>query len=117
MSWIHTNYIKYPESKLKLGHKRVSNKEIYETVKRLTEIKIKPNADEERFELDEPIMTSKDIKNMLQRLADKDKNLHRTPERCRTGSYEQLGLVNSYAWIDGRILQGRLNPVADGNYY
>lgn len=115
MSWVYTNYIKYPESKMKLGHRKASKQEIGETIARLNVEKKFPS-DNQGSQQNGPKMSSEEIENMLQRLADPEKNLHRTPERSRTGSDKQMGLVNTYAWTDGRILQSH-PKVADGNWY
>lgn len=115
MSWINTNYIKYPESKLKLGHRKASKQEIEETVTRLNVVKKDLSENGQISQLNGPKMSSEEIENMLQRLAHKEKNVERTPDRSRTGSYRQLGLVSSYAWTDGRILKSHFKT-ADGNY-
>ena len=116
MSWINANYIKYPESKMKLGHRKASKQEIEETVTRLNVVKKDSSESYEKSPLNGPKMSSEGIDNMLQRLADKEKNMERTPDRSRTGLYEQLGLVSSYAWTDGRILRSHMKT-ADGNYF
>lgn len=56
------------------------------------------------------------IDEMLERLANADKNKEKTPERQRTGAGREMGVVNTYAWMDGRVLRSRLTR-ADGNWY
>ena len=61
-------------------------------------------------------LSKEQIDEMLERLANADKNKEKTPERQRTGAGREMGVVNTYAWMDGRVLRSRLTR-ADGNWY
>lgn len=54
--------------------------------------------------------------DMLERLANAVKNKEKTPESQRTGAGKVMGVVNSYAWKDGRLLKSRITR-PDGNWY
>lgn len=56
------------------------------------------------------------IDEMLERLANTEKNREKTPESRRIGAGKVMGVVNTYAWIDGRLLKSRITR-ADGNWY
>ena len=62
-------------------------------------------------------MTTEMLRNiMLERLADASKNTEKAPERQRTGAGREMGVVNTYAWINGRLLRSRVTR-PDGNWY
>lgn len=114
MSWINTRYINYPEKKLSLGHQKLSNEQVEAVVDRLNVVK----KCEERSNATGPSvnMTRDEISDMVDRLADKEKNIEKTPERDRTGACKQMGIVNTYAWNDGKILRNNIHQ-PDGNFY
>lgn len=113
MSWIKSNYVQYPDSKLSLGHQKVSASEVEEIVDRLNVVK---KTEERSLPTSGPKITKDEIDQMVERLADKDRNLEKTPERNRTGADKQMGIVNTYAWNDGTIMRNRLHT-GDGNFY
>lgn len=113
MSWIHISHIHYPETKLSLGHKKLPADQVEAIVERLNVVK----KHEERTGPDTTVtMTKEEISQMVDRLADKDKNFEKTPERDRTGACKQMGIVNTYAWNNGQILGNTMHS-ADGNFY
>lgn len=61
-------------------------------------------------------LSKEQIDDMLERLANAKKNKEKTPERQRTGAGRHMGVVNTYAWMDGRLLRSRITR-ADGNWY
>ncbi|XP_031566742.1 uncharacterized protein LOC116301767 [Actinia tenebrosa] len=113
MSWIQSNYIQYPDSKLSLGHKKVSAAEVEEIVDRLNVVK---KTEERKLPTTGPKITKEEIEQMVERLADKERNLEKTPERNGTGADEKMGVVNTYAWVNGSIMRNRLKT-GDGNFY
>lgn len=113
MSWIHTNYIKYPDYKQSLG-KKLPKEQVNAVVNRLHVV----NKQEQSSDTQEKRsrMSKEEIDDMVERLADKDKNLLKTPERDRTGALSESGVVNTYAWNCGKTV--RIHPHrADGNFF
>ena len=112
MSWNKTSYIKYPEYK---GQPCLPREQIDAMVARLNTTKTldgngnatKPSAKQ---------LSKEEIDEMLDRLADAGRNKDKTPERQRTGAAREMGIVNTYAWMDGRVLRSRVTR-ADGNWY
>lgn len=113
MSWIISNYIQYPDSKLSLGHKKVSAAEVEEIVDRLNVVK---KTEERSLPTSGSKITKEEIGQMVDRLADKERNLEKTPERNRTGADKKMGIVNTYAWTNGSIMRNRMHT-GDGNFY
>lgn len=112
MSWIKTAYIKYPEFKRQTG---LPKEQVDAMIARLNTTK---TLDDNR-NATKPIgkqLSQEQIDEMLERLADASKNKDKTPERQRTGAGRNMGVVNTYAWMDGRVLRSRLTR-ADGNWY
>ena len=111
MSWNRTSYIKYPEFKQKAS---IPRDELDAVVARLSAPK--PADTEKANEASEKLLNKEQIDEMLERLANTEKNREKTPERQRIGAAKVMGIVNSYAWIDGRLLKNRITR-ADGNWY
>ena len=61
-------------------------------------------------------LSSEQLADMLERLANVAKNKEKTPESQRTGSGRVMAVVNTYAWKDGRLLKSRITR-PDGNWY
>ena len=61
-------------------------------------------------------LSQEQLADMLERLANAVKNKDNTPESQRTGAGRVMGVVNSYAWKDGRLLKSRITR-PDGNWY
>lgn len=111
MSWIKTSYIKYPEYKRQSS---LPKEQVDAMVARLNVIKtlddngIATNEDAKQ-------LTKEKIGEILERLADANKNKEKTPERQRTGADRDMGIVNTYAWMSGRELKHRVTR-GDGNW-
>lgn len=114
MSWINTTYINYPEKKLSLGHQKLASDQVEAVVERLNVVK----KCEKPSKVPEPsvTLTKDEIADMVERLADKEKNVEKTPERDRTGACKQMGIVNTYAWNNGKIIRNNIHT-PDGNFY
>lgn len=61
-------------------------------------------------------LSQEQLADMLERLANTAKNKDKTPESQRTGAGKVMGVVNSYAWKEGRLLKSRITR-PDGNWY
>lgn len=121
MSWTSSTYIKYPDSKLSLGHEKLSKEEVDVVVKRLNV----PKKSEEIREREarqklqrgsEKRLARNEVESLLDRVANTEKNRRKTPERQRIGADRKMGIVNTYAWMDGSILRRHAKP-ADGNWH
>jgi len=112
MSWNRTPYIKYPEFK---RQDSLPKEQVDAMVARLNTIK---TMDDNTNATNPSVkkLSKEQIDEMLERLANADKNKEKTPERQRTGAGREMGVVNTYAWMDGRVLRSRLTR-ADGNWY
>lgn len=71
--------------------------------------------DEKRKAMSKPL-SQEQLADMLERLANTVKNKAKTPESQRTGAGREMGVVNTYAWKDGRLLKSRFTR-PDGNWY
>ena len=111
MSWNRTSYIKYPEYKQTAS---VPRDELDAVVARLSAPK--PADTKKANEANGKSLSKEQIIEMLERLANTEKNREKTPERQRIGAAKVMGIVNTYAWIDGRLLKSRITR-ADGNWY
>lgn len=113
MSWIYCNYIKYPDGKQSLGQQKLPPEKVDAVVERLNVVK--------KYGELTPLkstttLSKEEIEDMVNRLADKEKNVQKTPDRDRTGACKQMGIVNTYAWNNGSSLRNFSRP-ADGNFY
>ena len=113
MSWITASYIKYPEYKTK---PRLPKEQLEAMVARLNVTKETLDCAGNAMNSREKHLSQKKVHEMLERLADTEKNKEKTPESQRTGSAKVMGIVNTYAWIDARIVKSRVTR-ADGNWY
>ncbi|EDO47749.1 predicted protein [Nematostella vectensis] len=116
MSWINCNYVKYPEKKMSLGHKKVSPEEADAIVERLYVVNSNCKSGQAEKTKDGRLRSKEEVEQLLDRLSDKDKNKEKTPDRNRTGSDKQMGIVNTYAWTHGHIMRNHLKT-GDGNFY
>jgi hypothetical protein len=98
---------------MSLGHKKASPEEVEAIVERLYVVKKK---DEAMIPSKSPQMSREEIAQMVERLADKERNLEKTPERNRTGADRQMGVVNTYAWTNGTNMRDH-SHAGDGNFY
>lgn len=73
------------------------------------------DADKQRKAMSKPF-SQEQLADMLERLANAAKNKEKTPESQRTGAGRVMGVVNTYAWKDGRLLKSRITR-PDGNWY
>ena len=109
--------MKYPEANLSLGHARLPKEKVDAIVSRLHTPKRSLDTEQETAkELGGKQLTREEIDQMLERLANTEKNKEKTPDRQRTGAGREMGIVNTYAWINGRELRSR-RRIADGNWY
>lgn len=114
MSWNRTSYIKYPEFKRRATLPR---EQVEALVTRLNTSKAShENTDNAGQKATGKSLSQGQINDMLGRLADAGKNREKTPERQRTGAGRVMGVVNTYAWMDGRLLKSRITR-PDGNWY
>lgn len=112
MSWNKTSYVKYAEYK---GQTSLPREQVDAMVARLNTTKTL----DDDGNATKPIakqLSREEIDEMLDRLADAERNKEKTPERQRTGAAREMGIVNTYAWTDGRLLRSRVTR-ADGNWY
>ena len=112
MSWVKTTYIKYPEFK---RQNSLPKEQVDAMVARLNTIKTSDDNGNATKSSDKQL-SQEEIDEMLKRLADTTKNKQKTPERQRTGANQEMGVVNTYAWINGKLLRSRVTR-ADGNWY
>lgn len=112
MSWNRTSYIKYPEYKQLSG---MTSEQIDALVARLNTSKPTDENSDNKKAASKPL-SQKQLADMLERLANAVKNKDKTPESQRTGAGKVMGVVNSYAWKEGRLLKSRITR-PDGNWY
>ena len=112
MSWVKTTYIKYPEFK---RQDSLPKEQIDAMVARLNTIKTSDDNGNATKPSDKQL-SQKKIDDTLERLAYTSKNKQKTPERQRTGADQEMGIVNTFAWMNGRLLRSRVTR-ADGNWY
>jgi hypothetical protein len=88
MSWTHVNYIKYPQKDYKPGHQKVSKQTVEEIVERLNVNKVYSDCNGPEMGKDTPEkkFTEVQVNELLERIADKDVNMLKTPDRQRTGA-------------------------------
>ncbi|KXJ22723.1 hypothetical protein AC249_AIPGENE10869 [Exaiptasia diaphana] len=99
--------------KRSLGQQKLPAEKVEAIVERLNVVK----KHEEQSPSKSTITLSKEeVEDMVNRLADKDKTVQKTPDRDRTGACKQMGIVNTYAWNNGKSLRNNSRP-ADGNFY
>lgn len=113
MSWVTASYIKYPEYKRK---PRLPKEQLEAMVTRLNVAKKTLDSEGNAMNSREKHLTQKKVNEMLERLADTEKNKDKTPESQRTGAAKVMGIVNTYAWRDARIVKSRVTR-ADGNWH
>lgn len=113
MSWIKTTYIKYPEFKQR--SRTLPKEQVDAMVARLNTTKALDDHGN-ATKHNEKKLSPEEIDEMLERLADASKNKEKTPERQRTGAGREMGVVNTYAWINGKLLRSRVTR-PDGNWY
>ena len=113
MSWNRSSYIKYPEFKQCSG---MTREQIDALVARLNTSKLTDGHDEEKRKATSKPLSQEELADMLERLANAAKNKKKTPESQRTGAGRVMGVVNTYAWKDGRLLKSRISR-PDGNWY
>lgn len=114
MSWNRTSYIKYPEFKRLASLPR---EQVDALVTRLNTSKAADeNADNAAKKAMSKRLSQEQVNDLLDRLANAGKNMDKTPERQRTGAGRVMGVVNTYAWMDGRLLRSRITR-PDGNWY
>ena len=114
MSWNRSSYIKYPQFKQLSG---MTREQIDALVVRLNTSKPTDEHDDDKKKktMSKPL-SQEQLANMLERLANAVKNKDKTPESQRTGAGRVMGVVNTYAWKDGRLLKSRVTR-PDGNWY
>jgi len=107
MSWNYANsYIKYPEKHYKPGHQKLAKEEVDQMVVRLSANKVYPEgggaapADPYGKKL-----TAAQVEKLLDRIADKDINMSKTPDRQRTGADNYFN-----AWKANEILSSMYRP-------
>ena len=113
MSWIKTTYIKYPEFNQR--SRTLPKEQVDAMVARLNTTKALDDHGNVTKH-NEKKLSREEIDEMLERLADASKNKEKTPERQRTGAGREMGVVNTYAWINGKLLRSRVTR-PDGNWY
>ena len=114
MSWNSISYIKYPEFK-RLA--TLPQEQVNALVVRLNTLKSSDeNAENAANKANTKSLSQDQINDMLDRLANARTNMEKTPERQRTGAGTVMGVVNTYAWMDGRLLRNRIAR-PDGNFY
>lgn len=86
MSWIHANYIKYPQKDHKPGHQKLPKEAVEEIVERLNVNKVYSDCSGTMERENQKKFTEEQVNQLLERIADKDVNLQKTPERKRTGA-------------------------------
>lgn len=85
MSWNYANYIKYPDRSYRPEHQKLDKDQIEEIVTRLNVNKV---YGQESVASDEECkrLSAEQIEKLLERIADKDINMAKTPDRQRTGA-------------------------------
>ena len=94
----------------------MTTEQIDALVARLNISKSKDEHEDKKREAMSKPLTQKQLADMLERLANAVKNKEKTPESQRTGAGRMMGVVNTYAWKDGRLLKSRITR-PDGNWY
>lgn len=94
----------------------MATEQIDALVARLNISKSKDRHDDKKREAMSKPLTQEQLADMLERLANAVKNKEKTPESQRTGAGRVMGVVNTYAWKDGRLLKSRITR-PDGNWY
>lgn len=93
----------------------MTKEQIDAVVARLNTSKPSDENDKKKKAVSKPL-SQEQLADMLERLANAVKNKEKTPESQRTGAGRVMGVVNSYAWKDGRLLKSRITR-PDGNWY
>ena len=112
MSWITASYVNYPEYKRIVS---LPKGQVDAMVARLN-VKKTLTGEEKAMHSTVKHLSQREIDEMLERLADTERNRGKTPERQRTGSAQVMGIVNTYAWMNARVVKSRITR-ADGNWY
>ena len=113
MSWITTDYVKYPSRNLHFGHQKLSRDEINKVVDRLSLIKDESSHDHGVSDtIKKPRKLDQDYVDAL---------VHRLSNETRTtrddsNVINNKTVVNSYAWCDGKLLHFHLKPL-DGTWH
>ena len=94
----------------------MTREQIDALVARLNTSKPKCGNDDKKREAMSKPLSQEQLADMLERLANAVKNKEKTPESQRTGAGRVMGVVNTYAWKDGRLLKSRITR-PDGNWY
>jgi len=93
----------------------MTREQIDALVARLNKSKPSDENDKKKKAMSKPL-SQEQLADMLERLANAVKNKEKTPESQRTGAGKVMGVVNTYAWKDGRLLKSRITR-PDGNWY
>lgn len=101
MSWNYANYIKYPEKNHHPGHQRLGKDQVDQIVARLN-VNKEYGRDSTPIDADSKRLTGEQVDRLLERIADKDINIAKTPDRQRTGADNYFN-----AWKANDILGNR----------
>lgn len=102
MSWNYASYIKYPDRNYRPGHQKLDKDQVEEIVTRLNVNKVYEH-DNATSNVDSKRLTAEQVEKLLERIADKDINMAKTPDRQRTGADNYFN-----AWKANDILGYRM---------
>lgn len=114
MSWINTDYVKYPTRRLHLGYQKLSRDEIDRVVDRLSLMKeeTRPNINDEHSSggiKKSRRLDQDDVHALVDRLSKETRKRGDVIKNDKT-------IVTSYAWCNGKLLHFQHKPL-DGTWH